>query len=53
MSKALGSILAVLIVVNGGLPSLGLGQPWVNVAAVVVSAAIAGITFYLKGAAPQ
>lgn len=47
MTKTIGSILASLVVLQGALPSLGLEAPFVNILAVVVAMAVAGLTFYL------
>ena len=47
--KILGSVLAGLLALQAGLPSLGLDQPMSNVAALVVGVAVASLAFYLKG----
>lgn len=48
MTKAMGSILAGLLALQAGLPTLGLAEPWINIAAVAVTVGVAGLTFYLK-----
>ena len=51
MTRILGSVLAGLLALQTGLPSLGLEAPLVNVAALVVGVAVAAITFYLRAPA--
>lgn len=48
INKALGAVLAFLFVIQAGLPSFGLEPPLANVAAVGVSAVIAGLSYWLK-----
>lgn len=52
MVKLLGSLLTGLIVLQAGLPSLGLDQPLSNIAALVVSVAVAAISYYIKPPTP-
>lgn len=47
MTKILGAILAGLLALQTGLPSLGLEQPWINLASVGVGVLIASLSFYL------
>lgn len=49
MAKLTGSILAALLALQAGLPSLGLTQPLSNIVALGVGVAVAGLAFYLKG----
>lgn len=48
MMKLLGSLLAGLLVLQGAVPSLGLEGVWANAVPVLVSVAVAALTFYLK-----
>lgn len=52
MLKLAGAILAGLLALQAGIPSLGLQEPWVNVATVGVTVAVASLTYYLKGTEP-
>lgn len=49
MSKILGAILAGLVVLNTGLPTLHLGETFGSAAALGVGVLIAGLSFYLRG----
>lgn len=48
ITKALGALLAALLALQGGLPSLGLEQPTSNFVALAVTVAIAGLVYFLK-----
>ena len=50
MSKLLGTILAGLLALQAGLPSVGLEPPYLNAAALGVGVLVAALTFYLRSA---
>ena len=48
MTKILGSILAGLLALQLLLPSLEIVEPWGSIAPVVVTVAVAVLSFYLR-----
>lgn len=48
MTRLLGSVLAGMVILQTGLPSIGLTEPVSNIAALAVAVVVAGVSFYLR-----